>query len=50
MLEIYAHAKAVGQRDIRSTVDLLYRDIIPNKGADVAAYRKWVVDNDSYIQ
>ena len=30
MLEIYAHAEAVGQRDLRSTVDLLYRDIIPN--------------------
>ena len=31
MLEIYAHAEAVGQRDLRSTVDLLYRDIIPNR-------------------
>ena len=30
MLEIYAHAEAVGQRDLRSTVDLLYWDIIPN--------------------
>ena len=29
---IYAHVEAVGQRDLRSTVDLLYRDMIPNIG------------------
>ena len=32
MLEIYAYAEAVGQRDLQSTVDLLYRDKIPSIG------------------